>query len=206
MFLTFQKIIPVIIIFFFNLIGINLYIYILFILICCYIGSVGGFIQVSLRKIIIYSSIAQISLLFRSLLISKFIWLNYFVLYSLILISIIFVLDSDYKYYIIDLISSRRLIYSVIVILIFISLRGLPPFRGFIIKVYLLYLITDYYFWFIIFILIMSFVSLFYYLRVGLKRFWGFMLSKSFYKNKKIRYIVVFFNLWGLWFVIYIYI
>nr|QQQ88620.1 NADH dehydrogenase subunit 2 [Hyalella tiwanaku] len=135
---------------------------------CAVIGSVGGLMSVSLRKIMAYSSISHMSWVLSSMLLSNFGWVSYYVMYSLVLICTLSVFNSMKMYTInqLTLSSVKSRLVSGISLL---SLGGLPPFTGFVPKfmVSVSLLQTNTYFIFLV-LLMGTFLSLFFYLRLVL--------------------------------------
>nr|QQQ88607.1 NADH dehydrogenase subunit 2 [Hyalella nefrens] len=135
---------------------------------CAVIGSVGGLMSVSLRKIMAYSSISHMSWVLSSMLLSNFGWVSYYVMYSLVLICTLNMFNSMKMYTInqLTLSSVKSRLVSGISLL---SLGGLPPFTGFVPKfmVSVSLLQTNTYFIFLV-LLMGTFLSLFFYLRLVL--------------------------------------
>nr|QQQ88906.1 NADH dehydrogenase subunit 2 [Hyalella kochi] len=135
---------------------------------CAVIGSVGGLMSVSLRKVMAYSSISHMSWVLSSMLLSNFGWVSYYVMYSLVLICTLSVFNSMKMYTInqLTLSSVKSRLVSGISLL---SLGGLPPFTGFVPKfmVSVSLLQTNTYFIFLV-LLMGTFLSLFFYLRLVL--------------------------------------
>nr|APX39461.1 NADH dehydrogenase subunit 2 [Phyllotreta variipennis] len=100
------------------------------------IGSIYGLNQINLRKILAYSSINHLAWLLSSMIENKIIWFNYFLIYSLILMNIIY-LFQYFKLYFLNqfiFINNQNKIIKLIFSLNFFSLGGLPPFIGFMPK------------------------------------------------------------------------
>ena len=141
----------------------------IFIVLTSLIGSIGGLINYSLRKILVYSSISHSGWMLARLFISVKLWLSYFFIYSIILFCII----SQFKQTKISNLKQIFLIENIFnkyrVIIIFLSLRGLPPFRGFLAK-YLIILSSLRETWSLIMVpvILRTLIRLFFYLRVVL--------------------------------------
>nr|QNJ33250.1 NADH dehydrogenase subunit 2 [Elaptus prionoides] len=97
------------------------------------LGGILGLNQISLRKIMAYSSINHIGWMLGSMLNSQSIWLIYFTTYSIISINIVLILKLFNIFYLKQLFSSLNASKSskFFFILNFLSLGGLPPFLGF---------------------------------------------------------------------------
>nr|QCP68872.1 NADH dehydrogenase subunit 2 [Cryptolestes ferrugineus] len=164
--LTWQKIAPMVLIFYF--IDLN-YFFLSIILISAMIGSILGINQTSLRKILAFSSINHISWLLSSMFCSMSIWLIYFLTYSIILLSLTFLFHKMHMFYLFQLMNfaeSSKMI-NLSMFLIFFSLGGLPPFLGFLPKwlvIYSLIMINQYLLSF--FLILFTLITLFYYLRI----------------------------------------
>lgn len=100
------------------------------------IRGIIGVNQVSLRKIIAYSSINHIGWIIRTIIIIETIWIYYFLIYTIISINIIIILKTIKIFYLNQLFQSinSRIITKMFFILNFLSLRGIPPFLGFLPK------------------------------------------------------------------------
>nr|YP_009441838.1 NADH dehydrogenase subunit 2 [Ips sexdentatus]AOY39591.1 NADH dehydrogenase subunit 2 [Ips sexdentatus] len=130
--LTWQKIAPMILLFYCS--ASNLFLSI-FIIISSIVGSLESLNQTCLRKLLVYSSINHISWMLSALLNSMNSWMIYFVIYSFINLSIIFILNLNKIYFLsqINQISANKTI-KLLFMMNFLSLGGLPPFIGFFIK------------------------------------------------------------------------
>nr|ASM82787.1 NADH dehydrogenase subunit 2 [Neoperla ignacsiveci] len=143
------------------------------------IGSLGGLNQTSLRKILAYSSINHLGWLISALLIGGFAWNTYFILYTLLTATAIFMFDS-FKISHLNQAFSFHSIHPISKFFLFcslLSLGGLPPFLGFLpkwiviqnmVELGLIPLISV--------MVVLTLMTLFYYLRVT---FSAFMLSYS---------------------------
>nr|WIL79952.1 NADH dehydrogenase subunit 2 [Tenerus hilleri] len=131
--LTWQKIAPMVLLMYNSLF--NTFI-ISVIIISLIIGGLLGLNQISLRKILAFSSINHIGWMISALTLSKIIWIIYFSIYSIITINLIFIFKKMKLYFINQLISTMN--NSTFMKLFFglnmFSLGGLPPFLGFIPK------------------------------------------------------------------------
>nr|YP_010464301.1 NADH dehydrogenase subunit 2 [Strongylium nakanei]UUL71678.1 NADH dehydrogenase subunit 2 [Strongylium nakanei] len=100
------------------------------------ISTISGFNQISLRKILAFSSINHIAWMLASMLISLSMWTIYFLVYSLININIIMMFSSTKTFYMSQLSNfmnqNKMIKFSFMVN--FLSLGGLPPFIGFLPK------------------------------------------------------------------------
>lgn len=160
--LTWQKIAPLILA---QYIPSN--IFIITILISSLIGRIGAINQNNLKKIILFSSISHSSWILALIRFNEYAWWNYFLIYSLNLIPLIFIF-SFFKIQLINQINfiKRLKIFKFITFINFFSLAGIPPFSGFFIKIisitFLFYNNINY--WVIISLIISSLVSLYFYI------------------------------------------
>jgi len=142
---------------------------IFFILICALVGSLGGFNQRSIKKIVTYSSIIHSRWLIVIVLINIKLWINYFLIYSTITICFIVIISSiniertkRIIYY------KNRLFYKLTFSINILSLGGMPPFLGFLGKFILItFLIKNSFNIIIMLILITtSILGLFFYIKI----------------------------------------
>lgn len=158
---TFQKIIPLHIISIFQdkLI-------ILFIILSRIIGSLGGLNQISIKKILAFSSIAHLSWILRLILINQNFWLIYLIVYSIILIKITNILNKNNLLSIINLNSIKvSLPNKIYLFSLILSLGGLPPFLGFFIKWVSVILILKNFILILLVLISSSLVNLYFYAR-----------------------------------------
>lgn len=167
--ITWQKIAPFILISY-KLIN-NILIIVIFI--STLIGSVGGLNQNSTRKIIAYSSIGHLGWIISALLIRNQLWLIYFIIYSLLNIAVLYLFfkQSIYQLSQAYFVKSNPLIKFSIIISI-LSLGGLPPFLGFLPKWLVIQgLSTHYSFFILLFIVIITLITLYFYIRIIFRAF-----------------------------------
>nr|YP_009739780.1 NADH dehydrogenase subunit 2 [Bactrurus brachycaudus]QIC54392.1 NADH dehydrogenase subunit 2 [Bactrurus brachycaudus] len=140
----------------------------IFIISSALIGAWGGLIQSSLRKILAFSSIAHLSWILTAMLMMGSMWLTYFCLYSLLLMSVVAPLMSFQLTKLSQLLAKSSFDpKKLIVFLTLLSLGGLPPFTGFIPKLLILQILMNKSFFFLFSVLLTSaFFTLFFYLRV----------------------------------------
>nr|QIT06470.1 NADH dehydrogenase subunit 2 [Novacerus sp. FZ-2019] len=97
------------------------------------IGSLGGYNQNSIKKILAYSSIMNLAWMLASMMISFYTFMTYFLFYSMIIIMIItslFLMNTKT----LEMYANKIEMNKTILFLNFMSLGGLPPFIGFFIK------------------------------------------------------------------------
>lgn len=138
--LTWQKIAPFILIIN-NKTWDNLIIII--IIFCLLIRVILSLNQVSLRKILTFSSINNIAWMLAALQCSYSIWIIYFILYSIINIPLIVLfnfISINYFNQIFNL-TQKSILIKIFIVFNFLSLGGLPPFIGFFPKWMVIYLL-----------------------------------------------------------------
>nr|APX40876.1 NADH dehydrogenase subunit 2 [Psylliodes hispanus] len=164
--MTWQKLAPSILIMY----NMNMMVFFtLIIIISSIIGGIYGINQISLRKILAYSSINHIAWMLASMLNNKMIWLIYFIIYSLISLNIILIFNYLNIFYINQLFNSlnSNKMFKMLFILNFFSLGGLPPFLGFLPKWLVLnYLINNNFYILSIILVIFTLLTLFFYIRI----------------------------------------
>nr|AXS65220.1 NADH dehydrogenase subunit 2 [Cerambycidae sp. 8 KM-2017] len=164
--MTWQKLAPMIILFsnqFFSWFFISVIIF------SSLIGGIMGLNQVSLRKILAYSSINHIAWMLSSMLYNQTIWLFYFLIYTLISLSIILLFNQFKMYYFPQLFQwgnqNKSLKFSLMVN--FLSLGGLPPFLGFLPKWLVINsLVNNNFYSLSFFLIVLTLIPLFFYLRL----------------------------------------
>nr|YP_010838215.1 NADH dehydrogenase subunit 2 [Sternocampsus coriaceus]WGF20842.1 NADH dehydrogenase subunit 2 [Sternocampsus coriaceus] len=162
--LTWQKIAPMILLMY-NMLFINFTSII--ILIAMIISGVMAMNQISLRKILAYSSINHMGWMISTMMIMETVWFYYFLIYAIISINLVMVFKNSKVFFINQLhqiMNSNKMI-KLFFMLNFLSLSGIPPFLGFLPKWFTIQILTQNNMMFlptimIIFTLIMIFVYL----------------------------------------------
>nr|YP_010693801.1 NADH dehydrogenase subunit 2 [Photinus signaticollis]WCD24468.1 NADH dehydrogenase subunit 2 [Photinus signaticollis] len=131
--LTWQKIAPMILLMY-NIEFMNFII--LAIIFSMIVSGLMAINQISLRKIMAYSSINHMGWMLSSMITSKLIWLIYLSIYVIMTISIILILNFMNIFFISQLSSlwSMNLTMKLFFSFSMMSLAGIPPFIGFIPK------------------------------------------------------------------------
>lgn len=131
------------------------------------IGSIGGLFQTKYRKLLAYSSIAQIGYLLVALH-SNEILLLYLIQYTFTTILLLYLftsIDNNNKGILIFLQTNKYITFSLTIL--FLSLSGIPPLYGFFAKLEIINILMnlDNYL-LILIVIITSVLSTFYYLRI----------------------------------------
>nr|QIV24822.1 NADH dehydrogenase subunit 2 [Archetypus frenchi] len=133
------------------------------------VSGILGLNQISLRKILTYSSINHIGWMISSMLNSQAVWFVYFIIYTIISINIIILFSIMNVFSLKQLFSSfnQNKYLKIFFIMNFLSLGGLPPFLGFFPKWLTINNLVENNFLSLSVILIIStLVTLFFYLRI----------------------------------------
>nr|QBF01175.1 NADH dehydrogenase subunit 2 [Stegana convena] len=179
------------------------------------IGSLGGFNQSSLRKLMAFSSINHLGWMLMALNSNEMIWLIYFLLYSFLSFTLVFMFNNFKIFHFNQMFSlffnSKTL--KFILFMNFLSLGGLPPFLGFLPKWLMIQQLIMENQYFILMILMMStLITLFFYLRICYTSFmlnyyennWmNIMISNKFNYNYYL--FMSFFSIFGLSFISIVY-
>nr|AXS66407.1 NADH dehydrogenase subunit 2 [Chrysomeloidea sp. 2 KM-2017] len=133
------------------------------------IGGILGLNQISLRKMMAYSSINHIGWMIASMMNSQTTWFIYFLVYSLISMNILLIFKQLNVFYLKQLFNSLNSSKTTkfFFILNFLSLGGLPPFLGFFPKWLTVNNLTSNNFILIsLTLIILTLITLFFYLRI----------------------------------------
>nr|YP_009544102.1 NADH dehydrogenase subunit 2 [Cosmoscarta bispecularis]AZJ53277.1 NADH dehydrogenase subunit 2 [Cosmoscarta bispecularis] len=150
--------------------SINFSIMLLPIIFSLLIGSVGGINQSSLKKILAYSSINNMGWILIAMKSSMTLWINYFLIYSIMIISLMSMLNKMNINYINQcFLTSFNSMNKLFLSIMLFSMGGLPPMLGFLPKWMVIqsmifnndYLIS-------IIMVMTSLITLFYYIRISL--------------------------------------
>mgnify|MGYP001551554496 CR=1 FL=1 len=145
----------------------------LFAIIGAIIGGLGGINQSQLRPLIAYSSIGHIAWILAALWINQFIVTRYLIIYITISIALILILwTSSLTLRNVSNINQLSLLSIVVVLILFFSLGGLPPFLGFLPKwIVLQQVISNWALGLAIILIMGALINLFYYLTIGIYLF-----------------------------------
>uniref|UniRef100_UPI0030020A96 NADH dehydrogenase subunit 2 n=1 Tax=Parotis pomonalis TaxID=1557996 RepID=UPI0030020A96 len=194
--MTWQKITPIILLSYYF----NKNFLLIIIILNSIIGAIGGLNQTSLRKLMAFSSINNLSWMIASMMISENLWLFYFTIYSF-MISIMCFLFYLMNMFFINQLFFNNINYMIKLSLMinFLSLGGLPPFIGFFPKwIVINFLLMNKLFFLTFILIMMSLIMLFFYIRILYASFMFNYLKlkwmKIFIKNKMM-YFINFFSL-----------
>nr|QUB07124.1 NADH dehydrogenase subunit 2 [Chrysochus chinensis] len=191
--LTWQKIAPMIVImnnFMFNMFFMTI------IVISLIFSSILGMNQISMRKIMAYSSINHIAWMLSSMFHSKIIWMIYFIIYSLITTSIIIILKK-FKILFISQISfsKNNKLSNLILSANIFSLAGLPPFLGFFPKwLTINYLIMEKNYFLSLSLVMFTLISIYFYLRLTFSMITLSKTETTIKINSTTSFIIILFN------------
>nr|YP_002860171.1 NADH dehydrogenase subunit 2 [Ephemera orientalis]ACB48053.1 NADH dehydrogenase subunit 2 [Ephemera orientalis] len=132
-------------------------------------GSLGGFNQTSLRKIMAYSSINHLGWMVASIILGDLFWFMYFLFYSFLSITTIILFSQFNLTHLYQIYSSsfHSPAIKLMMFLNMLSLGGLPPFLGFLPKWIIINgLVMSNNYFTITVMVIMTLVTLFFYLRL----------------------------------------
>nr|QNG56210.1 NADH dehydrogenase subunit 2 [Pediacus sp. MJ-2020] len=192
--LTWQKLAPMIIIMYNN----NMLIYLSYIIIISsLIGSMMGLNQSSMRKIMTYSSINHIGWMLASIISNKMIWILYFIIYSLLTLNLILIFNKYNIFYLNQLNNffNKNKMMKFYFNMNFLSLGGLPPFLGFLPKWFTINtLIINNSFFITLIVIILTLITLFFYLRIIFSNLTLFMTEQIYMNNNKMNYNILFIN------------
>nr|QMP96780.1 NADH dehydrogenase subunit 2 [Eratyrus mucronatus] len=132
------------------------------------IGAIGGLNQTSLRKIMGYSSINHMGWMIGCMKFNNEFWIKYLIIYSIIIVMMTLLFNSYSSFFINQVINtSPSMMEKSLIIILFMSLGGLPPFIGFLPKWLVIQSMISSNSIAVMFIMIMStLITLFYYLRL----------------------------------------
>nr|YP_010586602.1 NADH dehydrogenase subunit 2 [Tinodes chinchinus]UZZ44416.1 NADH dehydrogenase subunit 2 [Tinodes chinchinus] len=192
---TWQKIIPLILLTY----NFNLNILLLSIYINSLFSALGGINQVSLRMILGYSSINHLSWMLCSIIINENLLNFYFLIYMFSMMNICLMFFYFNVNYMNQMIYFNNLKLNLMyMLIIFLSMGGLPPFLGFLPKWFMInYLILNNYLFMSLFMIMSSLIVLFFYFNLIHQN----LMFKNFkmkwfieFKNNKSKFIIFYFN------------
>nr|YP_009241019.1 NADH dehydrogenase subunit 2 [Shijimiaeoides divina]AMK46118.1 NADH dehydrogenase subunit 2 [Shijimiaeoides divina] len=193
--MTWQKISPLIILSYYM----NNKFIMLICLINVIIGAIGGFNQMSLRKLLTFSSINNLGWLLMSLMISENLWLIYMIMYSFLIFIFCLMFYMINIFYLNQLFNLNiNFIIKISIMINFFSLGGLPPFIGFFPKWIIINFLLNFKLFIICFLFIMmSLIMLFLYIRIIYSSFMFFNFKMKWFKNFINNKMIIFINIFN---------
>nr|YP_010470978.1 NADH dehydrogenase subunit 2 [Allogalathea elegans]UVF62807.1 NADH dehydrogenase subunit 2 [Allogalathea elegans] len=203
--MTFQKIAPLFMLsYLIDMYNIS-HILMMSIILSAVVGAIGGINQLSLRKIMAFSSINHMAWMITASMMSDILMMLYFIFYFIITTSIVMIFHFMQTFHFNHIYNNNNTTPSMkfISFLSLLSLGGLPPFTGFFPKWILIQEMNNYKLYFILFVLLLSaLVTLYYYLRLSLSSYnlSSLKLKSNILTEKKTLYTPIFIslNLFGL--------
>nr|ALO76574.1 NADH deshydrogenase subunit 2 [Melyridae sp. 'Dasytidae' GENSP01] len=196
--LTWQKIAPMILLMYNSMMNMFL---MFIIIVSMIISGIMGFNQISLRKILTYSSINHIGWMISALTQSKIIWVYNFIIYTIISLNLILIFNKMKIFFISQLISflTFKPYLKLFFLLNFMSLGGLPPFLGFLPKWLVINELCLNKNFILSFILILfTLLTLYFYIRTILTGMIINYNSNLMFMNKKNHFLIFIFNFFSI--------
>nr|AVN67435.1 NADH dehydrogenase subunit 2 [Gromphadorhina portentosa]AVN67467.1 NADH dehydrogenase subunit 2 [Gromphadorhina sp. B040]AVN68237.1 NADH dehydrogenase subunit 2 [Gromphadorhina sp. Pvii] len=161
------------------------------------IGALGGYNQISMRKILTYSSINHIGWMMTAMSLGENLWLIYFFIYSLLTLTIIMIVSPMQISFINQtFMINKKKIMKFVLFSTLLSLGGLPPFLGFLPKwIIIQSLLLNHISALTLLIIVISLITLYYYLRIAYSSFLIVSSEQSWNKNCDEFNMVLFFSL-----------
>nr|YP_009185892.1 NADH dehydrogenase subunit 2 [Olophrum piceum]ALO70794.1 NADH deshydrogenase subunit 2 [Olophrum piceum] len=160
------------------------------------ISGLLGLNQTSLRKILAYSSINHIGWMLACMFFMETVWTYYFITYTIISINIILIFKLLSIFYMKQLFTSlnNSVLIKMFFIFNFMSLGGLPPFLGFMPKWFTIQMLASNSMYLLtILMVMMTLLTLFYYMRITFSTLILNMSEINFYKNQAKNPFLIFF-------------
>nr|YP_010626554.1 NADH dehydrogenase subunit 2 [Cheiracanthium insigne]WBK17742.1 NADH dehydrogenase subunit 2 [Cheiracanthium insigne] len=132
-------------------------------LISLFIGMYGSFNQINIKMLVAYSSIHHLGWMLVCMMVDNLYWLLYLFIYSLLLISIIYLLIDEEIISIMMIYKMKNKWWFVTGML---SMAGMPPLLGFFLKMLTLHYIFMIDIFYVILLLLMSVVMFYIYIRL----------------------------------------
>nr|YP_009727420.1 NADH dehydrogenase subunit 2 [Diamesus osculans]QIA46734.1 NADH dehydrogenase subunit 2 [Diamesus osculans] len=133
------------------------------------VSGIMGLNQISLRKILAFSSINHIAWMLASMFNTETTWTLYFLMYSIITLNIIVIFKMFNIFYVKQIFMplKKNIFIKIFFVMNFLSLGGLPPFLGFFPKWITIQGLVEKNFILLAFLMvILTLLTLFYYMRL----------------------------------------
>nr|YP_010535415.1 NADH dehydrogenase subunit 2 [Amblyomma tholloni]UYB78002.1 NADH dehydrogenase subunit 2 [Amblyomma tholloni] len=159
--LTVQKLIPL-----FIISTINLKLLIIFALLSSIFGSLFVFNMKMLKKILIFSSISHQGWMISLILVKSNFWISYMIIYSMLIYKITSLFSQNNCYTIIHFLKKNKVEDKMNFCMLMLSLGGMPPFFGFIMKLMSIIIIIKMGSMIIAILIVSSMLNIFIYIRM----------------------------------------
>nr|QLY89754.1 NADH dehydrogenase subunit 2 [Piscicola geometra] len=165
---TWQKLIPIFLFIF--IININNTIILVSCILNMFIGGLFGMSSNNLKSIMAYSSIAHMGWMMTMKMVSmNLLMLLYFAIYTFMVIPMFITLKklnmNLYKNFM--LMNKNSFMNTLLVVIMLMSMAGLPPFTGFFLKLMVMYNMLEISLYFMMMLVIVSIMSLYFYLNMS---------------------------------------
>nr|UGN61771.1 NADH dehydrogenase subunit 2 [Cryptocercus sp. 2 ZQW-2021c] len=156
------------------------------------VGAIGGLNQLSIRKILTYSSINHTGWMLAALMINENMWIMYFMIYSLLTMTIVMIIKPFNTSFINQtlLMNKEMNTMKFMMFTTLLSMGGLPPFLGFLPKwIIIQMMIINNMYIIMTMMVVMSLMTLYFYLRISYSSFMMLHIEPkwniSYFKNNK---------------------
>nr|YP_011017969.1 NADH dehydrogenase subunit 2 [Acromantis japonica]WQG15326.1 NADH dehydrogenase subunit 2 [Acromantis japonica] len=166
MILSVQKIAPLVMI---SYMITNSYFIQFMIIFSAFVGAIGGLNQISLRKILSFSSINHIGWMLTTMILGSNLWFMYFIIYTANIITVVSMTTTFKLSYISQTFNSfnNKKIIKFTLFMALLSLGGLPPFLGFFPKwIAIQFMAQNLMIFTPIILILSSLLTLYYYMRI----------------------------------------
>nr|UGN61745.1 NADH dehydrogenase subunit 2 [Cryptocercus maluogouensis] len=156
------------------------------------VGAIGGLNQLSIRKILTYSSINHTGWMLAALMINENMWIMYFTIYSMLTMTIVMIIKPFNTSFINQtlLMNKEMNMMKFMMFTTLLSMGGLPPFLGFLPKwIIIQMMIINKMSIIMTTMVVMSLMTLYFYLRISYSSFMMLHIEPkwniSYFKNNK---------------------
>nr|UFY97899.1 NADH dehydrogenase subunit 2 [Hyalopterus amygdali] len=197
--MTWQKISPFIMISYLNMNKILIFLIALILL-----NSIFGINQNSMRKILAMSSINNSTWMLFAILMNNNLWMNYFLIYSILNFLIIKILNNYNINYINQMkFFNLNFFFKLNLMMLIFSIMGLPPMIGFLMKWMLIKtLMYNNMYMIMIMLIMLTILNLYFYIKMTYFMLFNFnLLNKWYLQTKKNNFnLLMFINFFSLFF------
>uniref|UniRef100_A0AAU7YTU3 NADH-ubiquinone oxidoreductase chain 2 n=1 Tax=Stephanitis macaona TaxID=3156568 RepID=A0AAU7YTU3_9HEMI len=162
------------------------------------IGSISGINQIMMNKIMAYSSINHMSWTIMCMMMMNTLWIKYFIIYSIITLTLCFMFNKKMIFYINQLNMNCNNNMKIIITILMLNLGGMPPLPGFFIKWMTLESIMKYSYMYTTSMIMMfcSMITLMFYMRLSYNMMMSLNTSQKFNKliSKEKNYMILLIN------------